>query len=451
MSKLLEINFDNVMATAVGSGGLTPEMIEQSKPRAAQAVSAVQARRSPDDLAFFDLPYDRAMLDGLRESWERKRGQFTDLVVLGIGGSALGPLALKNALKHPYVDLQDESDRIGAPRLHVLDNIDPVRVQGLLDVLPLETTLFNVITKSGTTTETMSQFLLIHKLLSDRFGAAGLKERLVCTTDPAKGRLREIVEAEGLESFAIPPGVGGRFSIFTPVGLFPAVALDIDCEQLLAGAAAMDEATRTPDVRQNPAALSAVVLHLAATQRGLNIHVLMPYSHGLGTLAEWYAQLWAESLGKKIDRQGRTVNVGQTPIKAVGVTDQDSQVQLYVEGPCDKVITFIAVDKHACDVEIPGETFADIEGVGYLGGQTFGKLFDAERVGTQMALTEAGRPNYTIHIPEVSPHTLGQLLYLFEVQTAIAGELYDVNAFDQPGVEAGKNIAYAMMGRKGYE
>ena len=333
----------------------------------------------------------------------------------------------------------------------MIDNVDPVRVSQALDILDLENTLFLVITKSGSTAETMSQFLLVHDRLTKAVGADGLRDRLICITDPEKGGLRKIAEAQGLETFAIPPGVGGRFSVFTPVGLYPAVALDIDCDGLLDGAARMDERTQAADLWTNPAAFSAAALYLAATERNQNIHVLMPYVHALGTLAEWYAQLWAESLGKKLGRDGSVVNTGMTPVKAVGVTDQHSQVQLYVEGPYDKVVTSLSVEDLGTDVEIPAGELGDQEGLGYLTGQSFGALFEAERIGTELALTEAGRSNYTIKLPSVNAHTLGQLIYLFEVQTAISGELYQIDAFDQPGVEAGKINAYAMMGRAGYE
>jgi glucose-6-phosphate isomerase len=447
----VQIDFGNMMEAAVGEHGLSAAMLDEMAPAISRGVEAVQKRRSADDLAFFDLPADRKTLDAVRESWERKRGQFSDVVILGIGGSALGPLALKSALKHAYHDLLDESGRVGAPRLHVLDNVDPVRISQALDILDLETTLFIAITKSGSTAETMSQFLLVHARLTEAVGADGVRDRLVCITDPEKGGLRAITDAQGLETFSIPSGVGGRFSIFTPVGLYAAAVLDIDCDGLLDGAARMDERTRTPDLWANPAAFSAAALYLAATRRGQNIHVLMPYAHALGTLAEWYAQLWAESLGKRLGNDGSIVHTGQTPVKAVGVTDQHSQVQLYVEGPFDKVVTFLSVDTMPVDVEIPAGAFADQDGLGYLAGQTFGTLFEAERVGTELALTEAGRSNYTIRLPAVDAHTLGQLIYLFEVQTAISGELYQINAFDQPGVEAGKINAYAMMGRAGYE
>jgi glucose-6-phosphate isomerase len=195
--------------------------------------------------------------------------------------------------------------------------------------------------------------------------------------------------------------------------------------------------------------VGAALLHLLATQRGRRIQVVMPYADGLLHLADWYRQLWAESLGKRLDRAGRVVETGQTPITSMGATDQHSQVQLYVEGPQDKVVTFLAVESFRQEVKIP-KLHQDLPSLAYLGGKTLGQLLAAERRGTEAALTAAGRPNFAYELPRITPHVLGQLIYLFEFQTALSGELYGVDAFDQPGVEAGKVATYALMGRQGY-
>jgi glucose-6-phosphate isomerase len=196
--------------------------------------------------------------------------------------------------------------------------------------------------------------------------------------------------------------------------------------------------------------VAAVLLHGMATRRGRNVQVTMPYADGLLHLADWYRQLWAESLGKRAQRKGGVVETGQTPVTSLGTTDQHSQVQLYMEGPQDKVIAFLEVAVVNADVRIP-RRHQDLDSLGYLGGRTLGELIAAEKRGTEIALTSAGRPNLTYLLPRISAHVVGQLLYLFEFQTALSGELYGINAFDQPGVEAGKVAAYALMGRKGYE
>jgi glucose-6-phosphate isomerase len=206
----------------------------------------------------------------------------------------------------------------------------------------------------------------------------------------------------------------------------------------------------TAEPASNLGVVGAVLLHLFATTRDRNMVVLMPYAEALVHLADWYRQLWAESLGKRVDRAGRVVNVGQTPVTALGATDQHSQVQLYVEGPHDKVITFLEVQGFRREVRIPRKN-RDLSSLGYLGGRRLGELLLAERRGTEIALMAAGRPSFTYLLPRISERVLGQLLYLFEFQTALSGELYGIDAFDQPGVEAGKVASYALMGRAGFE
>jgi glucose-6-phosphate isomerase len=234
------------------------------------------------------------------------------------------------------------------------------------------------------------------------------------------------------------------------VGLLSAAFSGIDIDELLAGAAAMDRRCLNTPLDKNPAMLFSALMHLAMTVQEKPIHVMMPYSNRLYLLADWFRQLWAESLGKKHNRKGKAIHVGPTPVKALGATDQHSQVQLYIEGPFDKVVCFLRVENFGRDLAIP-KIFRDKDGIAYLGGQSFGKLLNAEQSATEVALTQAGRSNLTLHVPEVNAFTLGQLIYLLELATAYSGELLNIDAFDQPGVEAGKAATYALMGKKGYE
>jgi len=200
----------------------------------------------------------------------------------------------------------------------------------------------------------------------------------------------------------------------------------------------------------NPAYLYALYQYLLDRERDMHISVMMPYSSGLYGLADWFRQLWAESLGKKHDLDGRVVHVGPTPVKALGVTDQHSQVQLYVEGPFDKVFTILAVEGFSNELRIKN-TFEGMPSLAYLGGRTMNELMEAERLGTVYALTANGRPNMTIRFPKVTPHTVGQFMYTLMVATVFSGGLYGIDPLDQPGVEAGKIAAFALMGRPGYE
>jgi glucose-6-phosphate isomerase len=441
----IRFDYTNVLADAVGpEHGLGDAELAAYAERAPQALRDVIARRERD-LRWLDLPYQdvRDVLELAAEA----RGRFRNVVVLGIGGSALGNVALHTALNSPFYNL---SPPAGLPRLFVLDNVDPDLVGEFLDQLDPAESMFNVISKSGGTAETMSQFLLFRDRLIERLGEEGHREHVVVTTDVEKGVLREIVRREGYRSFVVPDGVGGRFSVLSPVGLVSSALVGIDVQGLLKGAADMDERVQEAPFEENPALLHAAIQHRMQTAKGKPMAVTFSYSSRLKDLADWYAQLLAESIGKRKARDGRDVFTGPTPVRAVGVTDQHSQVQLYVEGPYDKWFTLLAVDQPDHVVELP-HAYEDLPGVAYLGGRTLKELFQAERDGTRVALTEAGRPNATIALEKVDAHAIGQLIYMLELSVAVMGELYDVDAFDQPGVEAGKVAAYALMGREGYE
>ncbi len=449
-SMKIRLDMNNMMAEFVGPHGITEEDIAGIQSKLDAAHQAMTLKRANGGMDFRDLPYVQdEIVDDIINYVASVKDKMDTFIVLGIGGSALGPIALQQAINHPYYNELPKEKRNGFPRIYVADNVDPERLTSLLDVIDLKTTLFNVVSKSGSTSETMSQFMIIKELLENELGKEEAREHIVCTTDASKGNLRPIAEQEGYKSFVIPDGVGGRFSELTPVGLLPAAMCGIDIEELLAGAAYMDSLCKDDNTFSNPAAIYAV-LHYIAMQQGKNISIVMPYADALKFISDWYAQLWAESLGKKFNNEGEVVNVGQTPVRALGATDQHSQVQLYAEGPKDKVIVFLGVDKYKASIEIP-KLYSDIPSLGFLGGTTHNQLIKTEQMATEYALLKAGQTNMTITLPEVNAFTIGQLLYLFETATGFAGELLNINAFDQPGVEEGKNATYAMFGRPGYE
>jgi len=247
----------------------------------------------------------------------------------------------------------------------------------------------------------------------------------------------------------VPDGVGGRFSVLSPVGLFSAAMCGIDIDALLTGAADMDKVCTNPDLEKNPAAMLATLLVELGTTKGKTNHVMMPYSNALYLLADWYRQLWAECLGKQKDLQGNTVYAGFTPIKALGTTDQHSQVQLYREGPNDKVLGLVEVQQFAHDVTIP--TGLGVEAIEYLEGKKMSVLLNAEKRATEYAFVESQRPNYTIKFPQIDAYHVGQFINLWQITTAYAGLLLNIDAYDQPAVELGKQATFGLMGRPGYE
>lgn len=448
MSKALTFDFNNMMSGAVGKNGITAETLEKNICKAMAAREKVLSEAGKGWQGWMDLPFNQDdIADDILSCAADVREKFDAFVVLGIGGSALGPSAVFNALKHlRYNDLPKE--KRGGPKFYVEDNVDPERMSSLLDVIDVEKTMFNVITKSGATSETMSQFLIIYKLLKDKLGDKA-SQHIIATTDEKKGNLIKIAKQENFKTFYIPDGVGGRFSELCPVGLLPAAVLGIDIKSMLKGARDMDKICRVENIGDNPALFAALLMYLAMKD-GKNISVMMPYADSLRLISDWYCQLWAESLGKATDNDGNLVYAGQTPVKALGVTDQHSQVQLYTEGPFDKVVTFLAVQNFRDTVEIP-EGFADIPDVHFLCGSSLNRLINTELDATEYALTKAGRPNFRVTLSEVNEYSIGALLYFFMMETAYCGALLNINTYNQPGVEEGKNATYAMFGKKGYE
>ena len=442
----IRVDYNNMTRKMAGRRGFTDKDIASVADLCAAAADAMDANR--DSMRWRELPYfQEEAIARIEEEAERVRRECEYFVVLGIGGSALGPIAVHQALSHLKYNELPNSRRRG-PRFYVLDNVDPESMTALFDVIDPQKTIFNVITKSGGTSETMSQLLIVSDILHRIYGE-DISRHLVAITDEFKGNLIKIAKLENLPTFYVPDGVGGRFSELCPVGLFSAAVCGIDIRELLAGAAYMDEICEEKDYRKNPAYMLGALSYLSM-RRGLNIQVLMPYTDSLKYIADWFAQLWAESLGKRVHRDGTEAYTGQTPVKALGVTDQHSQVQLYTEGPFDKVITFLGVDRYRSLVAMP-ERYPDIPDVSFLSGHTLNELIKAEQSATEYAVMKSGHLSQTITLPEVNPFTVGELLYLFEMMTAFTGELLGINAFDQPGVEEGKNATYALLGKPGYD
>lgn len=431
-----------------GVHGLDASVRGELATRFGEVHDEVGRRRSAGEYGFLGLGLQDDLAHQI-EAWAgRVRDRFDHLVVLGIGGSALGAKAILSALKGAAWNEWSADRRDGLPTLTVLENVDPVTVLGALDRLDPRRTLVNVISKSGGTAETLAQYLVVRDWLEQALGPAS-REHLVITTDPVKGALRALAASDGITAFDVPPEVGGRFSVLTAVGLVPAALLGVDIVELLAGAQDAIDESASRDLALNPAARWAALQWQAHATRAANVHVLMPYSDRLREFAEWYRQLWAESLGKRVDRHGTEVFRGPTPVGAVGATDQHSQVQLFIEGPFDKTITFVRILDTIDMLPIPERSGAGPE-MSYLSGKTLGALLDAEFLATREALRSQGRMSSTLEIDTLDARTLGRLFMFFQLATGYAGIWYDVDPFDQPGVELGKILTFRAMGRDGY-
>ena len=393
----------------------TVENLETQQERIGKYLDNIHAKNQ----GFYKIVDDTQVVNNILEFATRIKGKFDDVVVLGIGGSALGTICLHQSLEHS-----------NKPRLHVLDNIDPIFIKETEDVIEIEKTLFIVVSKSGSTPETIAQYFYFRHLAEKK----GLKiqEHFVFITDAQKGFLREISNKENIPSFEIPENVGGRFSVLTPVGLLPAALIGIDINKLIEGARDMRDLFYSEEINHNmPFQIAALQYLLSLEDKVMT--VLMPYSQKLIRFADWYRQLLAESIGKD--------GVGLTPINALGVTDQHSQSQLYNDGPNDKFFIFIKVNNFGADMEIP----VNDKNFEYLKGVSFKKLMHTEQEGTIKALTHNKRPNVTLEIDKVDEQTLGGLFMLFECATAFLGEFFQINAFNQPGVELSKKITKELL------
>jgi glucose-6-phosphate isomerase len=401
------LDLRNVTAERLGPEGLDWDReLAANAPRLESARAALLSRRGDpaEGLGWMDLPSDAGLHRSVEALAADGKGRFSDLVVLGIGGSSLGGLTVVSALQHPYRLLQGSGGR--GTRVHFVDNVDGDVIAGLMEVLEPSKTLVNVISKSGTTTETMAAYLAFKAWLEGALGGT-YAPHIVATTDPEKGVLRPMAARYGYRALPVPPSVGGRFSVLSPVGTFPALLAGVDVGGLLAGAQQANEDFGRPAPEND--AMRFALANVLYAARGKNMTALMPYSTRLRFLSDWFAQLWAESLGKRVNRAGEVVHAGTTPVKAVGTTDQHSQVQLYTEGPNDKLYSFVRVEAADRDLEIPNAEPNEPD-MSYLGGKTFHALLNAEQAATANALRVGGRPNLTWRLERLDAFNLGRLM-----------------------------------------
>jgi len=449
---MIEFNYRNIKQEIIGEeNGLNiEEEFSKYKETIHQIIADLNSNKDKpgQKLQWMNLGYNEETIWYVKEFAAMVENRFDNILILGLGGSALGGKAVCEALLPPYWNFLTKEQRNNFPRIFFLDNIDPDQMNALLNILDLKKTLVNVITKSGSTAEVMAQYMVLKDLMEKELGE-DYRKNVIATTDRNVGILKQLSDQEGYKTFYIPDDVGGRFSVFSAVGLLPFALVGIDIEEITQGIKDMDLALKNTDINYNIAAQNALIHFLMDVKKGKKISVMMPYSNRLRYIADWYCQLWAESLGKERDKDNNIVNTGQTPVKAIGVTDQHSQIQLYNEGPNDKIINFLRIGEYDTELEIPN--IFEYTGISYLGGKTMNQLFNAEADSTMASLIDYKRPNVTITIPKITPYYMGQLLYMFEVQTAITGALYNIDAFNQPGVEQSKNYTYALMGRIGYE
>jgi glucose-6-phosphate isomerase len=422
---MIEIYFANMMADVLGEKGVSITQIEALRERINEAHQQIQERKW-NELAFLDLVnQDITQIKTLANEIKQSSENF---LFLGMGGAAMGPRAILNALSQMH-------NIRNTPRIFIFDNADPIILNNIMNNIDLSRTTINIVSKSGNTTETVAAFMILWDKMLRELGRDEAAKRIILTCS-INCTTQQLVKTYGFKTLNIPEKVVGRFSVLSASGLLLSEVAGIDCLELLQGARDILDRCAKPELWENPVYLFSSLLYIMCTEENRKINVLMPYSDGLKTMAEWFCQLWAESLGK--------LGSGLTPYPSIGTKDQHSQLQLWMEGPEDKVVIFIKIKDYGDSYIIP-KTFEGIDYFDYLVGQNMADICIAGYESTEYILTKNSKPNMSIVIPKIDAYHIGQLFLFFEISTVVTGFLFGINPFNQPWVETGKTMIRYML------
>ena len=472
MSLTLKSGFSFDYDNLFGEGKVTKEDIECYKDDLKKAHEAMKVMREkgvirehlskdgdPEKVLFSQLPYveeghlnSPSSMKHLQELTDHVKNHTDTVVSLGIGGSYLGNKVIFDVHCGEFWNSESAEERGGFPKVIFSgNNIDPRRTGDVIKFLKREAkykklhgqgkynVMLLVISKSGGTLDTMSNFMVIYDALKDE---PDIDVEVVAVTDPNEKNptvLKKLAIENGWPQYSVPDGVGGRFSIFCEVGLSLAACVGFDIKSFLEGAKDMDKECQKDDLWENPAMLNAALKFAASEKHGRDIEVMMPYGDYLKSVSEWYIQLLAESLGKQFNKEGKEVCYGRTPCVAVGTTDMHSQTQQHQEGKLNKIVQFVKIDKWKDDLTIP-DVFPDVPRLSGMAGVTMGQALEVARQSNADALKSNHRFNACFTLPKLNAYHLGELLYMLAMSIAYEGELADVDAFNQPGVESYKRI-----------
>ncbi|MGE5417548.1 MAG: glucose-6-phosphate isomerase [Acidobacteriota bacterium] len=382
--------------------------------------------------------HEREKIPYIKELAALLKDKFENILLIGIGGSSLGPQAMMQFLKGPFYNVEQHT----RPRFFVADNIDPLLVHHLEKVLDFSKTGIVYISKSGSTPESAANFIHFYGRYKE---AGGSPQDIVIICDQADNGINRIAKELNCHLLHIPSKLGGRYSVLSSVGFLPAELMDIDSLELLNGAAQVHQALVNVELADNAVFALGACLH-ELSMRGKNLHVMFNYSSMLTEFGQWFMQLWAESLGKLHSLSGEVVHSGTTPLACTGAIDQHSVLQMFKEGPADKVYGFIKIENMMVDTVLTDQ-FSSEKEYAYFKGHTVKEQLHLEQLTTEMSLYKAERPCYRVSVRDVSPAAIGGLFYLYEALTVWTAELMKIDPYDQPGVEEGKNMTYSLMGR----
>ncbi len=442
----MTLDYTHALASGIGAThGLTDAEIDTLVAKFPRHHENVEKLRASGESAFFDLPYQDPR--PVTELLKAHKGKWEALVVVGIGGAAITPKSMLGALGHAYRNLLPAKARKQGPLIFFLDNCDPHLCRELLDVIEVKKTLFLLISKSGFTPECNALYLWLRNLLK-KAGKTFTAKNLLVATAPGSP-VAELAANDKSEIIGIPPNLGDRFSLLAPHNLFIAGLAGLDIKALLAGSAEIDQHCRHDRAMENPAYLHSLIHYLLTRKRRKTVHALMPFSDRLHHVVEWYCHLLSVSLGKMHNRKGKAVHVGPDPAYCVGPAGNYGQMQLYQEGPFDKMITFITARDHGQAVTVPKDV-DKLEDFAHLGDVDLARLMDYGYQTAAEVITAAGRPNMTFILDDISEASVAGLYYLLELSTVMSAELYGIDAFDQPGVEVNKTGVLGQLGVEGY-
>lgn len=423
------------------------EDIEKELGKAIDALNTLLNKKGKgkEFLGWIDLPekmLEKKQMEGILEVANEIKENADLLICIGIGGSYLGAKAVTEALFHPFHNLLSSEKRVGPKLLFAGQNISALYLEAILEQIKDNRSVYvNVISKSGTTTEPGIAFRLIKEAMEKKYGKKEAQKRIIATTDAKKGALRELATVENYRTFAIPDDVGGRYSVFTAVGLLPIASVGLDIKRLLEGALFIKEYVLKDDFLINPALVYATIRNILL-KKGYNVEILVTYEPNLHYISEWWKQLFGESEGKE--------NKGIFPASVDFTTDLHSMGQWIQEGQRFIFETVLNVEETSSTLEVPSDKNCN-DGLEYLAGKTYFEINKMALLGTVIAHHEGGVPNIIFNIPYLSESNLGQLLYTFEISCGISGYILGVNPFDQPGVEMYKKNMFALLNKPGEE
>jgi len=442
----IRLDYLGMMKETIGAGGVSGAEIRQLMPALKKAALSVKQKRDDGMLGFMLLPYDAKGRDEIKKAAERIRRDFENLVVIGAGGSSVSSLALHGAIKHPFYNILPAEKR-KAPRLFVIEGNDPETLNGLIELLDLRKTCVNFISKSGATASTAVMVKIIMKKMS-ACGPSAIKENLIITTSRQSGALRMLAAKYGITVFGLPENVSSRFSVLSPAGLLAAAACGVNIDEILKGAAYMDSIISGAEVLKNPAYMMAALRFISDRKFGRKTSVVVPYSDPLKSVCEWYAGLIAGATAREMEKDGRRIKAGITPLVAPAPASHHSMAQLIAEGPPDKVVTFLRVSNPGHDQNIPKE-FAETAEFLVLGGKKNKEIIDLQYIGFRDELISSCKPSMTVTLPELTEFTLGQLIYMLESEAVFLAELYNIDAFRQPASDRIETALYRRLGING--